>query len=110
MVSNQDKELAERVIKLHDGKNFDELRKMSLPAPPDRSDGLITEETYIASCKEIQHELGVLSSLEFVESLKRENSLLTLWKAKYSSSHDEVLWAIGIELETHKLKDVVVNW
>ncbi|MGC3872817.1 hypothetical protein ACPF7Z_06040 [Halomonas sp. GXIMD04776] len=110
MISDQERKLAEQVIELHDGKNFARLQEMSMPSSPDESEGTITEEAYIASCESIRHELGVLSSLEFIDCLRRSDSQLTLWKAKYSSSEDEILWAIGFDPETHKVKDVLVNW
>lgn len=110
MISKQERKLAEQVIELHDGKNFTLLQEMSMPSSCDENEGIITEEAYIASCESIQHELGFLSSLEFIDCFRKSDSQLTLWKAKYSSSEDEVLWAIGFDSETHKVKDVLVNW
>lgn len=110
MISDQERKLAEQVIKLHDGKNFELLQEMSRPSSRDESGGTITEDAYIASCDSIQHELGTLSSIRFIDCLKRADSQLTLWKAKYSSSEDEVFWAIGFDSETHKIKDILVNW
>jgi hypothetical protein len=110
MISDQERKLAEQVINLHDGKNFDLLREISMSPSPDESEGTVTEDMYVASCKDIQQELGVVTSIEFIDALTRADSQLTLWRAKYSSSEDEVLWAIGFDSETHKVKDVLVNW
>lgn len=110
MISDQERKLAEQVIKLHDGKHFELLQEMSKPSSSDESDGTITEDAYFASCESIRHELGVLSSIEFIDCLKRADSQLTLWKVKYSSTEDEVFWAIGFDSETHKVKDVLMNW
>lgn len=44
MISNQGKKLAEKVIKLHDGKNFDLLKEMSFPSPTGESKDTNTED------------------------------------------------------------------
>ncbi|QEW06716.1 hypothetical protein [Nitrincola iocasae] len=110
MIPDQEMKLAEQVISLHDGKHFNLLQEMSMPSPDDESDGTITEEGYIAKCEEIREELGELSSIEFINSLERSDSRLTLWKAKYDSSENEVCWAIGFDSKTHQVKDVIVTW
>jgi hypothetical protein len=110
MISDHERKLAEQVIKLHDGKNFGLLQEMSMPSSPDEGDDTITEDAYLESCESIRHELGFLSSIAFIDRLERADSRLTLWKAKYSASEDEVFWAIGLDSATYKVKDVLVNW
>ena len=110
MISDQERKLAEQVIKLHDGKNFGLLQEMSMPSPRNESEDTITEEAYVASCESIRNELGFLEGIEFIDCLRRADSQLSLWKAKYSGSEDEVFWAIGIEYATQKVKEVLVNW
>jgi hypothetical protein len=110
MISDMERKLAKQVIELHDGKSFALLQEMSAPSLREESDGTITEHAYISSCESIQHELGELSEVEFIDCLRRAGSQLTLWKAKYSASEDEVFWAVGFDAATHKVKDVLVNW
>jgi hypothetical protein len=110
MISDQEKKLAETIIKLHDGKNFDLLKEMSLPSPTEESEDTITEDMYIEACEDIRQELGLVNRIEYIDCLKRKNSQLTLWKAIYTSSEDEVFWGIGFDRETLKVKDVQINW
>ncbi|ERS83758.1 hypothetical protein Q672_19895 [Marinobacter sp. EVN1] len=110
MISKMERTLAKRVIELHDGKSFALLQEVSAPSSREESEGTITEHAYIASCESIQNELGELSKVEFIDCLWRAGSQLTLWKAKYSASEDEVFWAVGFDSATHKVKDVLVNW
>lgn len=110
MISDQERTLAEQVITSHDGRNFDFLQKVSAPSSREESEGTITEDRYIAACENIKQELGVVNSIEFIDCLRRSDSHLTLWKAKYSLSEDEVCWIIGFQSETHKVKDILVHW
>lgn len=109
MIPDIERALAKRVIELHDGKSFALLQEVSAPSSLEESEGTITERAYIGSCESIQHELGELSEVEFIDCLRRAGSRLTLWKAKYSASDDEVFWAVGFDSATHKVKDVLVN-
>jgi len=102
--------LAEKVIKLHDGKHYDLLQEMSLPSPPEDNEDTITEEMYIEMCDDITQDQGLLSRIEFIDVLKRKGSHLTLWKVRYSATEDEVFWGIGFDDETLKIKDVHINW
>ena len=110
MISEQEKELAEKVIRSHDGINYNLLREISLPSPAEDSDNTITEEMYNEMCEDISTELGHLSGIEFIDCLQRRNSRLSLWKASYASSDDEVFWGIAFDHETLKVTDVHVDW
>ena len=110
MILERVKKLAEKVIKLHDGKNFDLLKEMSLPSPAEEGEDTITEDMYKEMCEDIRQEQGVLSRIEFIDCLKRKDSHLTLWKVNYTSSDDDVFWGIGFDRETLKVKDVHVDW
>lgn len=110
MISDRKRALAEQVIKLHDGKSFDMLQNLSTSSNPEEGEGLVTEDVYMAACDNIKRELGALESIEFIDCLSRSHSQLTLWKAKYSSSEDEVFWAIGFDREEHKVGNILVNW
>lgn len=110
MISDQEKKSAEQVIKLHDGKSYDLLRKMSLPSSPPGSEGMVSEEMYNRACGDILQQLGEVTHIEFIDGLQRKDSQLSLWKARYTHSEDEVFWAIGFDRETHKVREVLVSW
>lgn len=110
MITDQQTELAEQVIQCHDGKNFKLLQSMSLSSPPEQSEDTITEPEYLAACDEIAKELGVVEGIALIDCLQRQDSQLTLWKANYSKTNDEVFWAVGFDHESGKVKDVLINW
>ncbi len=110
MISDHEKELAEKVIKSHDGKSYDLLKSISLPSPAEDSENTITEEMYNEMCEDIKRELGIVSHIKFIDSLNRKDSQLSLWKVNYISSEYEVFWGIGFDRETHKVIDVHVDW
>lgn len=110
MVSNQELELAERLIKLHDGESYRVLQDMSIPPADPDDDGRITEEMYLGMCADIEKEMGLLVSVEPIDCLMRKDSKFTLWKAKYSMNEYEVFWAIGFDRKTLKVQDVLVQW
>ncbi|PKD46841.1 hypothetical protein CWS19_26125 [Escherichia coli] len=110
VITDRETELAERLIKLHDGRSYRELQEMSaLPKDPN-DDGKITEDMYLDMCRDIENEMGALESIESIDCLPRNESKLTLWKAKYSKSDIKVFWAIGFDSETLKVQDVLVQW
>jgi hypothetical protein len=55
------------------------------------------KEMYIELCEDLQRENGELESMELIESLPRNDSNFTLWKAKYSKNQHYVFWAFGID-------------
>ena len=60
--------------------------------------------------REYKNEIGTITSLEHIETLKRKTSLLTLWKTTYSKSKDEVLWQVTLDAKSHKIKLMHINW
>ena len=60
-------------------------------------------------CDAVEKEIGPFESLEYINTLKRKNTHLTLWKAKYSNSDDEVLWQIIFD-NMNKIKLLHFNW
>jgi len=110
VITDREIELAERLIKLHDGKSYVALQEMSMP-PQDPDDEVkITEDMYLDMCADIDSEMGELETLEPIECLMRVDSKFTLWKAKYSKSDFHVFWAIGFDIQTLKVQDVLVQW
>ena len=110
MISSQELELVERLIKLHDGKSYHVLQEISMPPTDPDDDGRITEDMYLDMCADIENEMGMLVSVEPIDCLMRKNSKFTLWKKKYSKSEYEVFWAIGFDRTTLKIQDVTVQW
>lgn len=110
MITDRETELAERLIKLHDGRSYRELQEMSAPPKDPNDDGKITEDMYLGMCRDIENEMGALESIESIDCLPRNESKLTLWKAKYRKSDIKVFWAIGFDSETLKVQDVLVQW
>ncbi|MDG5499359.1 hypothetical protein [Marinobacter sp. BGYM27] len=110
MITNQEAELAERLIKLHDGKNYRALQEMSMPPKDPDDEGKITESMYMKMCDDIEKEMGDIESIESIDTLMRADSKFTLWKVKYSKSNFKAFWAIGFDLDTSKIQDVLVQW
>jgi hypothetical protein len=110
VITDRETELAERLIKLHDGRSYRELQEMSAPPKDPNDDRKITEDMYLDMCRDIENEMGALESIESIDCLPRNESKLTLWKAKYSKSDIKVFWAIGFDSETLKVQDVLVQW
>lgn len=110
MITDREVELTEQLIRLHDGKNYRALQDMSMPPKDPDDDGKITEEMYLQMCADIEREMGELEGVEPIECLMRADSKFTLWKAKYSKSDFSVFWAIGFDLESLKVQDVLVQW
>lgn len=110
MLSDNEGNLAKKVIKLHDGKSYSLLQEISIPPAEPDEDGRITEDMYLGMCKEIDTVLGQLISIEPIDCLVRKASKLSLWKVRYSKTEDEVFWAIGIDRASQKVQDVLVQW
>lgn len=110
MISKPEIELAERVIRLHDGKNYRALQEMSIPPKDPDDGGKITEDMYMEMCNDIENEMGSIVSIQPIDVLMRVDSKFTLWKVKYSNSEFMAFWAIGFDLETSKVKDVLIQW
>ena len=110
MITDQERELAARLIKLHDGSNYQALQEMSMPPKDSNDDVKITENMYVEMCNDIDNEMGEVESIDPIECLMRADSKFTLWKVKYSKSEFFAFWAIGFDLETFKIQDVLVQW
>lgn len=61
-------------------------------------------------CDATEKEIGSFVSLEYISTLNRKSSFLTLWKSTYSKSNDEVLWQITFDAASNKIKLMHVNW
>ena len=110
MLSNKEIELAEQIIRLHDGQSYRALQDMSMPPKDPDDEGKITEDMYMQICSYIESEMGEIERIEPIDVLMRLDSKFTLWKVKYSKSDFKAFWAIGLDSKTLKIKDVLAQW
>lgn len=110
MVTDNEIEFAELIVRLHDGKSYRRIQEISL-SPENQDDGAnVSEDMYRELCSDLEKENGELESIELIECLPRDNSKFTLWKAKYSKNKHYVFWAFGLDLEQMKVRDILVQW
>jgi len=110
MLTNKEIELAEKIIRLHDGQSYLAIQDMSMPPKDPDDGGEVTEDMYMQICSDIESKMGDIECIEPIDVLMRLDSKLTLWKVKYSKSEFKAFWAIGFDLETLKIQDVLVQW
>ncbi len=109
-MTKQEITLAEQIIKLHDGENYDLIRDMLFSPPTEDEQKILTEKKYLDMCEDILRERGLLEHIEYIDCLERKESYLTLWKVLYTSDDDEVFWSIGFDRTTHKVLGININW
>ncbi|OUS26098.1 hypothetical protein A9Q99_19165 [Gammaproteobacteria bacterium 45_16_T64] len=110
MIQDKERNVAEQVIRLHDGKSYSLLQEISMPPQEADDDGHITEDMYLDMCRDLDSVMGELISIMLIDCLVRKDSKLSLWKVKYSKSDDEVFWAVGFDRESLKVNDILVQW
>lgn len=110
MITDKEIELAERIVRLHDGKSYRQIQELSLPPENPDDGGDVSESMYLDLCADLENENGELESIELIECLPRGDSKLTLWKAKYSKNEYYVFWAFGFDLEQLKVREILVQW
>lgn len=96
------------IIKLHDAPDFQQLSSF-ISNSEIESGSWFTEERFHEVCSEINNKLGGFETLEHITTLKRKSSSLTLWKARYSSNDDEVLWQIVFNAD-NEITLMHINW
>jgi len=103
------KTLVQSIIQLHETKDFDGL----LPHVSEteiKAATWFTNKRFIEVCEAIEKEIGSITSLEHIGTLKRKTSYLTLWKATYNKTNDEVLWKIIFDTESNKISLMHISW
>lgn len=110
MVPEEVKQKAAKLVWLHDGKSYDELKVMMAPVVIEKNDKWFTKERYLSVCEVIEHNIGTAIDIVFMDKLERKEKALTLWKVKYSNTEDDVLWTIGFDPGLHSIIDMNVNW
>lgn len=103
------KKLVQSIIHLHETRDFEKLSAHILETEI-KAATWFTNKRFIEVCEAIEKEIGNISSLEYISTLKRKTSYLTLWKAAYSESNDEVLWQIIFDAMSNKIKLMHINW
>ena len=103
------KEFVQSVINYHENKDFEALSDHILKTEIEAGTWF-TQERFIEVCGAIEKEIGNITSLEYISTLNRKSTYLTLWKTTYSKSKDEVLWQIVIDSVSNKIKLLHINW
>ena len=104
------KEYSEKIVKLHDGNGFHDLKMFISDKVFTMNDSWFNEDKYHEVCEHIEKNVGVLMELAFIDKLLQDEKILTLWKARYSGSDIEVLWSIYFEIDFSKVVGLHVGW
>lgn len=100
--------LVRSIIQFHEKRDFTRVSS-HVSESELKEDTWFTEKRFHEVCDAIEKEIGKFVSLEHIDTLKRKNTYLTLWKTKYSNSNDDVLWKIIFD-KLNKVKLLHVNW
>ena len=103
------KDLVQTVIRLHESNDFEKLSTY-ISESELKAATWFTEKRFNEVCEAIDKEIGRIASLEYIATLNRKTSLLTLWKSTYSKTDDEVLWQIIFDTGSNKIKLLHINW
>ena len=103
------KELVRSIINYHETNNFEALSEHILEAEIEEGTWF-TQKRFIEVCDAIEKEIGAIISLEYISTLTRKSSCLTLWKSTYSKSKDEVFWEIIFDTVSNKIKLIHIDW
>ena len=106
---NKMKELVRSIIHLHELKDFEALSAY-ISETEIKSATWFNEKRFFEVCDAIENEIGKITSLDYVDTLKRKTSTLTIWKSTYSKTKDEVLWQIIFDSNSNKIKLMHINW
>ncbi|MDH5424891.1 MAG: hypothetical protein OEY29_07865 [Gammaproteobacteria bacterium] len=107
--TNKLKNHVEKIIDLHEKKDFKKL-SAHISETEIKAETWFTEKRFYEVCEAIEKEIGNITSLNYILTLNRKSTELTLWKATYSKTDDEVLWNVIFEKNTHKIKLMHINW
>ena len=62
-------------------------------------DTFFTKEKFDEVSQKIHEQLGNFVKIEYIGCLNKDDSIHTLWKAKYSNSAEDTLWQVKINLD-----------
>ena len=103
------KERVRTIISLHESRDFDALSGYVSPKEIEAATWF-TKKRFFEVCEAIDNETGNITSLEYIDTLDRKSSYLTLWKTTYRKCSDEVLWQIIFDTASNKIKLMHINW
>ena len=103
------KELVNTIIKYHETDDFEALSRL-ISETEIKSGVWFNKKQFLKVCEAIAKDLGEITSLEFIRTLNRKSSFLTLWKSTYTKSEDEVLWQITFDRDNNKITLMHINW
>lgn len=107
--TNKLKDHVQTIIGLHEQKDFERL-SAHISETEIKAETWFTEKRFYEVCEAIEKEIGNIMSLEYISTLYRKSTELTLWKSTYSKTEDEVFWQIIFEKNTHRIKLMHINW
>jgi len=103
------KQLVRTIINFHEVNDYESL--LAYVSEEEITKGTwFTHKRFMEVCEAIKTEIGSITSLEYIGTLKRKTSYLTLWKTTYNKSHDEVLWQIIFDTQNNRIKLMHINW
>jgi len=106
---NKLKELVNSIINLHESNDFESLSS-HISETEIQAATWFNEKRFFEVCEAIEKEIGNITSLEYIATLNRKTTYLTLWKSNYSKTNDDVLWQIIFETNSNKIKLMHINW
>lgn len=107
--TNRMEELVRSIINLHELNDFETL-STHISEAEIKAATWFTEKRFFEVCEAIEKEIGHITSLEYIATLNRKSTYLTLWKSTYSKTKDEVLWQIIFDTNSNKVKLMLINW
>lgn len=103
------KEFVQSIISYHESNDFESLSDYILETEIEAGTWF-TKKRFVEVCEAIEKQIGNITSLEFISTLNRKSSYLTLWKSTYSKSNDEVLWSMVVDTTSNKIKLMHIYW
>lgn len=88
--------LVETMISCHDNGDFNKLKTLMDKNTLEAKDTFLTKEKFEEVSEKIHQQLGSPEIIEYLGYLNKENSIHTLWKAKYSNTEEDTLWQARI--------------
>jgi len=98
------------ILKLHEKLNFTKLSDFVSTKVIERKDSWFSEARYGEVCEAIKNNIGTNISAEHIDNVIRNNSIISMWKTRYSKCEYDVLWSITFNTKDHKIVSMSVNW
>lgn len=102
-------DLVNTIIKLHETSDYEALTSYIVETEVEAATWF-NEQRFSEVCEAIEKKIGSITLLEYIATLKRKTSSLTLWKATYNKTKDDVLWEIIFDSKSNKITLMHVKW